>query len=223
MTQTEEQLLTRNLTEEIRRNQDMRMDALREIKEIEGKLSYVYHGGKNPADTEAEIRYLEEAILEAQMKLKAIELAAKVFSKVSEERKNNFAPQVNAKVNQFIDVLSSGKYKDVRVSDSYLMRLGGNGQTMEAEYVSRGTYEQIYFALRLALGELIGDGTEPLFLDDFLTSYDDIRAKNAMKLLKELSEKRQIFLFTCHSRIKEFGQEFSAIINDLEEEIKDVS
>ncbi len=223
LTEKEEHLLGRNLSEEIQNNQKEQMDTLRDMKELEGKLSYVYHGGKNPADVEAEICQMEERISEAETQLKAAELAIKVFAAVSEERKNNFAPQIHTKMKRFLEMLSSGKYQDVRVSDAYLMRIGdGIGHPMEAEYFSRGTYEQIYFALRLALGELIGDGTEPLFLDDFLTFYDDIRTQKAIKLLSELGKMRQIFLFTCHSRVKELGQDFSAVINDLEEEIEDV-
>lgn len=223
LTEDDKALLQRNLAEELQRNQEQKMEILRVMKDFEGKLSYVYQGGRNPADVEAELSQIDEQIVKAQTRLKAIELAQQVFQKVYEERKTEFAPQVNAKVNEFLDILLSGKYQDVRVSDSYRMRIGAdNGKSVEAEYVSSGTYEQIYFALRLALGELIGNGKEPLFLDDFLVNYDDLRAKKAVTLLKELSQTRQIFLFTCHQRVCEFAQEVSAVINDLEEEIEDV-
>ena len=91
---------------------------------------------------------------------------------------------------------------------------------VEAEYFSRGTYEQMYLALRLSLGSLIGDGSEPLFLDDVLTSYDDTRAKCAVQLLSTLGKDRQVFLFTCHERVKDFGQACAAKINALEEEME---
>ncbi len=223
LTEDDQALLERNLAEELQRNQEQKMEILRVMKDFEGRLSYVYQGGRNPADVESELSQIEEQIVKAQTRLKAVELAQQVFQKVYEERKTEFAPQVNAKVNEFLDILLSGKYQDVRVSDSYRMRIGNDsGKTVEAEYVSSGTYEQIYFALRLALGELIGNGQEPLFLDDFLVNYDDLRAKKAVTLLKELSQTRQIFLFTCHQRICEFAQEISAVMNDLEEEIEDV-
>ena len=48
--------------------------------------------------------------------------------------------------------LTCGKYQDVRVSEEYQMQIAPEGnQLYAAEYLSRGTYEQIYFALRLAL------------------------------------------------------------------------
>lgn len=223
LSQEDSALLRRDITAEIRQNQKVQMDALSEIKELEGKLSYVYHGGRNPADVQAEIDLIDTQIAEGEKRLKALTMALEVFQKVYETRKSDFTPAVNEKVNGFLDILLEKKYRDIRVSDSYRLRLDTEiAPAVEAEYFSRGTYEQIYFALRLSLGELIGDGSEPLFLDDFLASFDDRRAQKAIELLKVLGENRQILLFTCHDRIKKFGAEFSAPINDLEEEIEDV-
>ncbi|MEE1012955.1 MAG: AAA family ATPase [Clostridia bacterium] len=223
LAQEDSALLRRDIPAEVRQNQKIQMDALSEIKELEGKLSYVYYGGRNPADVQAEIDQLDIRIAEGKTRLKALNLALKVFEKVYETRKSDFTPAVNEKVNGFLDILLEKKYRDIRVSDSYRLRLDTESTfAVEAEYFSRGTYEQIYFALRLSLGELIGDGSEPLFLDDFLASFDDRRAKKAIELLEILGKNRQILLFTCHDRIKEFGAELSAHINDLEEEIEDV-
>ena len=223
LTQEDSALLRRDIPAEIRQNQKIQMDALSEIKELEGKLSYVYHGGRNPADVQAEIDQIDARLADGEHRLKALNLALEVFQRVYETRKSDFTPAVNEKVNGFLDILLEKKHRDIRVSDSYHLRLDTETTpAVEAEYFSRGTYEQIYFALRLSLGELIGDGSEPLFLDDFLASFDDRRAKKAIELLKVLGENRQILLFTCHDRIKEFGAELSAHINDLEEEIEDV-
>lgn len=214
--------LRRNLTQESQKNQEQRIAILHEMKDLEGKLSYVYRGGRNPADAEAEILQIEEKITETEQRFRAAELAERVFQEVYEQRRTEFAPQVNAKMQEFQSVFASGD-RTVHVSDSYRMKVRGkDGTLQEAEYFSQGAYEQMYFSLRLALGTLIGNGEEPLFLDDFLTSFDDVRAKQAVLLLQKLSKNRQIFLFTCHSRVKEFGQEVSAVIRNLEEEIKDV-
>lgn len=220
-TEEDAQLLRRDIAKELHQNQEIQMDALSELKDLEGRLSYVFHEGVNPADVEAEILQIDKEIAEGEEKLRAVALATKVFQKVYEIRKSDFTPEVNEKVNQFLDILSSGKYQDVRVADSYRMRIGRDGAEMvEAEYFSRGTYEQMYLALRLSLGSLIGDGSEPLFLDDVLTSYDDTRAKCAVQLLSTLGKDRQVFLFTCHERVKDFGQACAAKINALEEEME---
>ena len=216
-------ILTGDFSGRLQAVRQTQMEAAVAVKELEGELSYVFRGGRNPADLEAELRQLDQDISEQEKELKAAEMAAEVFSLVYEKRKSDFTPLVNARVNAYLDILTSGKYKDVRVSQDYRLQLAPRGTALhEAEYFSRGTFEQIYFALRAALGELIGTGGEPLFLDDFLMAYDDTRAKAALELLKRLAEKRQILLFTCHRRDVENAAETGAAISHLEEEIEHV-
>ncbi len=214
-----EDLLKADLDTEMQRMQEIQLSAVSNIKEIEGKLSYVFHGNRNPADAETEILQIDQKILDLEKKEKALDLATAVFTRVHEKRKSDFTPFVNEKVNGFLDILTGGKYQDVRVSEEYQLKLFPDEHHLyPAEYFSKGTYEQTYFALRLALGSLLGDGTEPLFLDDFLIAYDDTRAELALGLLQKLAKERQIFLFTCHQRDAKNAEKLDASIHCLEEE-----
>ncbi len=214
-----ESLLHIDLEQEIQKFQEMQVAAVSEIKESEGKLSYVFHGNRNPADVETEIIQIDEQIAEYEKREKALDLATSVFARVHEKRKFDFTPLVNEKVNGFLDILTGGKYQDVRVSAEYQIKLFPDEHHLyPAEYFSKGTYEQTYFALRLSLGSLLGNGTEPLFLDDFLMAYDDKRAEAAFELLQELSKERQIFLFSCHQRDVKNADKIKASIHCLEEE-----
>lgn len=195
------------------------LDVLSVLKETESKLSYVYHGGKSPADVETEIIQIDEAIRDAEKKLRAVEMAEEVFKDVYEIRKSDFTPKVNEKVNSYLERLTNGKYSDVRVSEEYKLKISSDRNNLyDAEYFSQGTYEQIYFALRLALCDLIGEGTEPVFLDDFLMAYDDARATNTIKMLEEIAKERQIILFTCHNRDVMSATGFNIPIFKIEEE-----
>jgi uncharacterized protein YhaN len=40
----------------------------------------------------------------------------------------------------------------------------------------------------------------PLVLDDALVRFDDVRLAEALRILQEVSQKKQIILFTCQSR-----------------------
>ena len=68
--------------------------------------------------------------------------------------------------------------------------------------LSRGTMDQLYLAVRLAVCELAlpEEDTAPLVLDDALANFDDKRMALALDVLRELASERQILLFTCHSR-----------------------
>jgi uncharacterized protein YhaN len=53
--------------------------------------------------------------------------------------------------------------------------------------------------LRLAVAEELTPNT-PLVLDDVLVRFDDVRMHAAVSLLRELSQNRQVILFTCQGR-----------------------
>ena len=82
----------------------------------------------------------------------------------------------------------------------------------ELEYLSDGTRDQLYLAVRLAvcMQALPQEDPCPIILDDALTCFDDIRAENALRLLLELAENRQIILFTCHGREKKLLEKILA-------------
>jgi uncharacterized protein YhaN len=77
-------------------------------------------------------------------------------------------------------------------------------------WLSGGTAEQAYLALRLALCELaLPEETGcPIVLDDALGSFADERADYALDYLRGLSATRQILVFTCR------GREARRFIND---------
>ena len=67
-------------------------------------------------------------------------------------------------------------------------------------YLSAGTRDALYLALRLAICELaLPEGT-PLVLDDALVCFDDVRLQTALAVLRQEAATRQILLFTCQSR-----------------------
>ncbi|NLM84546.1 MAG: hypothetical protein GX189_07585, partial [Clostridiales bacterium] len=76
----------------------------------------------------------------------------------------------------------------------------------EIPWLSAGTVDQVYLALRLAVCRLVlpQEDPAPLILDDALANFDDTRMGYALDYLLELSKERQILLFTCHAREAEY-------------------
>ena len=70
----------------------------------------------------------------------------------------------------------------------------------EWQYLSSGTADQVYFALRLAVSELLAKECNglPIFIDDAFAQYDDTRLNEAINFLKDYSSKNQVLYFTCH-------------------------
>ena len=82
----------------------------------------------------------------------------------------------------------------------------GSPEGHSASYLSAGTVDQLYLAVRLAMCRLTLPDA-PLLLDDVLTNFDDRRAELALDCLLELAQERQILLFTCHSREVRWAEE----------------
>ena len=69
----------------------------------------------------------------------------------------------------------------------------------DSSYLSAGTMDLLYLAVRLAVCKLALPEGEPcpLIIDDALVNLDETRLAQAMDLLKEIAKERQVILFTC--------------------------
>lgn len=150
---------------------------------------------------------------EKQKKLllgKALDIAMEVLAEASVDIQRNYSPCLNEAMGSIMNKITNGRYKDIMADDSLRLNVQPPdiAERVIPEQLSSGTADQIYFALRLATVMLIEkDGeTMPLFLDDPFVQYDEERTKNALILLNNESDKRQIILFTCKEREVELVQ-----------------
>lgn len=181
------------------------IDVVSELRGIESKMAYVVREYRIPADIDTEINSIKLEIEECNKEAEAVSLAESVIKSASEKWKSMIAPEVNSCVNSIMRRLTEDTYSDVRVSDEFKIRVVSGNEPADAEMLSRGTYEQLYFALRMALSVKIGKD-KPLFLDDILTTYDDKRAEVAIRCLNDYADERQVFLFTCHGHIEDMAK-----------------
>ena len=74
-------------------------------------------------------------------------------------------------------------------------------------FLSEGTRNQVYLALRLALtGVLCKDGVPPLLMDEALVYLDDDRLCRLLAMLKEMENERQVILWSASDREKRLLQ-----------------
>ena len=115
-----------------------------------------------------------------------------------------FSPALNRRAGELLAKLTGGKYDKVSLTREFEALAEEHDALLprRALVLSRGTADQLYLAVRLAVCELVLPGEEPcpLVLDDALANFDDERMALALSTLAELGKERQILLFTCHSR-----------------------
>lgn len=150
-------------------------------------------------------RQVKRELDRAQVEFRSIAIAREGISRAHERVKQRFYPELNNFAGEYFSKLTGGKYKALALTrdfSAYATRSGSN-EARNAATLSQGTVDQIYLAVRLAVADLCltnGAETAPIILDDALVSMDQGRMEQALDLLAELGQRRQILLFTCHGR-----------------------
>jgi uncharacterized protein YhaN len=132
------------------------------------------------------------------------------------ELRSTYGSKLEKKTAEIFSEITNGKYSGVTVSKSFKINVESenNPISREAEYLSSGTFDQVYLSLRLAVTKLLEEKL-PLFLDDTLSQYDDNRAKRTAEFLKGVTANSQAIMFTCHKSIEEICKNLSCNIIDL--------
>ena len=98
-------------------------------------------------------------------------------------------------------LLTGGRYVDLELGKK-LTVIRKDGKRRGVKYLSRGTAEQLYFALKLAFVEQIKDEINlPILIDDSFVNFDDNRIKYIEQLLKKISENNQVLIFTAQENL----------------------
>lgn len=175
------------------------IEAERRLAQQNAKFEHDNGSGRSYAVIQTELEAAKTERAELNERYEAIMLAHSALSACAEDLKNNFAPLLNERLSAIIEKLTDGRYCAAKISDAYAMKLqmADDSDIIDAEYVSAGTYELFYFALRLAALHTITNEIPLLILDDAFIQLDDKRRQAAFgALLDEPAE--QILYFSCH-------------------------
>jgi len=76
---------------------------------------------------------------------------------------------------------------------------------LETRKLSAGAYDQLYFSVRLALGEKLLNKNKGFFiLDDPFVKADPVRLKNQLEMLKKISRLGwQVIYFSAKGEVRE--------------------
>ena len=129
----------------------------------------------------------------------ALTLALDALEAANAALRERFSPTLNREAAAIFSRLTGGKYDQLTLSRDFSALAGGNDTAHSALYLSAGTVDQLYLAVRLALCRLTLPDA-PILLDDALCAFDDSRMEQALDVLQDMAGERQILLFTCHSR-----------------------
>lgn len=200
----------------------MRMQALQQEYETVCRQEWDHDHLLEQAQTlEEELEQLTQCQTqedEIRLEIQAIALAASTLQKLSSQMQDDMGPRLASKMSRILTGLTDGAYTKVFVDGQLHVSLqaGATDSTtgsvfssdnssmtsrvIPLESLSRGTIEQVYLAMRLAVIELLfPQGGMPLILDDCFLTYDDDRLAATLSWLAE-NYPGQVLIFTCQKR-----------------------
>ncbi|MCF2664585.1 AAA family ATPase [Oscillibacter valericigenes] len=168
------------------------------------RLSGQLHAKGDPAVLQSSAQHLREQITALEGEYDSIQMAMAALENANTTLQNRFSPALGQRAAEIFSELTGQRYSGVVLDRSFRISAEptGDGVYRDAALLSAGTADQLYLATRLAICDLVlpPDQAAPIILDDALANFDDDRCAAALRWLKEEGRRRQILLFTCHSR-----------------------
>jgi uncharacterized protein YhaN len=111
-------------------------------------------------------------------------------------------PEVLRQASSFFNVMTEGRYARViaPLDGGEIQVERADGVRLSPQLLSRGTAEQLYLAMRLALVREYANHVDPLpvVFDDIFVNFDPGRSRTTFKAIRDLCSTHQVLLFTCH-------------------------
>ena len=154
-------------------------------------------------DVESDLEELNEKITEMTENLKILEQTKKYLAKAKEQFSSHYLSGMKESFLHNLELINGVEIAaelDVNL-DAKINEMGSN---KEIRYFSTGYKDLIYICMRLSLIYALFEEEKPfIILDDPFVNLDENKTKNAIDLLKNISNNYQVIYFVCHeSRVK---------------------
>lgn len=195
-------ILTYNEIDQEISSLDLKSKTLEEnIISIESTAKERYRGKENVSSLEKDIEVQKDLVKKLEKEKSLLISTREMMVKSFKEIENDFSKDLNQLASKIIEEITAGKYEKLLVDENYNIRLldKETNELKSWRYLSSGTIDQFYLAIRLALINLIIEEKENriLLLDDIFMRFDSNR-KNHTKniLIKSMRELDQVLIFS---------------------------
>ena len=139
--------------------------------------------------------------IKLEKRIRALSTAEEELKKAAGETGEHTSEMMDQKISKIMSDVTGGRYPRTEFKRNGRIFVWDKERKIPVDRLSRGTVEQIYFAVRMAAADMLLEEPMPVILDDVFAFYDDKRLESALKWLS--SQKKQVIIFTCHKREEE--------------------
>ncbi len=157
-------------------------DTANNLPELQSKL----------ADCKAELIKLNE-------EYEIYSLTLKYLKKADENLKIKYRQPLENSLNKYFALISNDKMKTISIDVDLKVSVNDQGGVFDTAYYSKGYRNLFEICKRFALTDVLFTSEKPfMILDDPFYNLDDEKLKEAIFLIKKLSNDYQILYFVCH-------------------------
>lgn len=200
----------------LRMKQEVEID----VKEKEGDIKLMEFQIKTIEQQIEEIKSQEENLLIGTKKLEQLSALGNVMKAFKENVMARIVPTLSEISSSLFNELTDSKFAGMELDEKYEIYIFDGGERYPISRFSGGEADLANLCLRLAISRVIaeraGSSVNFLILDEIFGSQDQVRKRNIMRTLNQLSKQfNQIILITHIEDIKEF---MTHVINVIEKE-----
>src|SRR5215813_3409261 len=111
-------------------------------------------------------------------------------------------PEVLRQASSFFKIMTESRYMRViaPLDGGEIQVERADGARLSPQILSRGTAEQLYLSMRLALVREYANHMQPLpvVFDDIFVNFDPERSRTSIKAVRELCSTHQVLMFFCY-------------------------
>lgn len=200
--------------QEERHSADLLAGKREEYARLVERVRQAFHNYRSPSEIEEDLAGAERAVQELELNRKALTLALEGIRSLARLQQEVCAPQLNRAVEERFLQICPESYEEVKIDPDFRIQVRekGTAELRPAESLSRGTQDQLYFAVRFGVLELLGNSQEPCpcLLDEPFVAYDQERMRAAFRILEQEAGRRQLILFTCREDIRALALQHGA-------------
>ena len=197
------------LSDEERARAEQRLDAVAdELREAErartAREKDAEHLQEQPTvgEIESELAYVEQRLDDVAQKRDRRMLLAGIVGRADAEFRRKHQPDVIRRASEYLTTITQGRYERLALEDGALVIYEQDAAFPRpvGHPLSRGTLDQVYLAIRLAIIDHLDADRQrlPVFLDEVFVNWDRSRREAAFRILADMAANRQLFFFTCH-------------------------
>lgn len=169
---------------------------------VESELADLKLRARDPGELYSKIQALDTKIAELGAKHKAYFVALKAIESASDNLRAEISPRLSEVATKLLAVMTDNKYTSLDVDEGLELNFKTrDGKEKSVDYLSGGTRDLTYVAVRMALIDMLYTEKPPICFDETFANQDNARANAMMRAVKQLSEDGyQSYIFTCRQR-----------------------